>query len=436
MRPLSYLLLAILAFTSCRNNHEAVSNILSPDLLPWQQFTVLPQHDTIIKTSHGTHIRIFAESFEGKEPVTIRVREAFTTAEIVMAGLNTTSNNQVLSSDGMIYFEAVNATIKKPVSVKMPRSRTALNMQLFKGETNASGRINWIDPQPLAYEKNDSVCLASARMLWREKCNSCHSIFKNGTGPGLYQLGQKAPWNNLDTLTDFINNTARYITLHPYSIALKSKYGSSMTSFPDLSKEIIACLVQYLNIAGLEEDYFKYQYPVKDSIINDTSTAAGDYYDFRPAPDTSYTTDTDSTDFPSYDFLIAVNGWYNIDYFLQQTQLPLIATHISVAVEGPAKKGEKTECILLLPRQKLVLYADPINGKIDFGSDLTLPVNEPAVLLTIGKKEDSLFYSFIDFNIRGTHHFNTTIQPVSMQRLQQLLQARALHEIEIYKGAF
>ncbi len=93
-------------------------------MLARQDFLINADKDTQLATLHGSFIHIAAGTFNSKEPVNIEIREAFTSAEILAAGLTTTSNGRPLRSGGMIYFNATVAgdsiALQKPVDISMP----------------------------------------------------------------------------------------------------------------------------------------------------------------------------------------------------------------------------------------------------------------------------------------------------------------------------
>lgn len=124
--------------------------------LPTQVFTIDPDKDTVIETSGGIIFAIPAGAFIGaKDPMTIEVREALTSFDVMKAGLSTTSNGALLETGGMFYLNARNGETslklnpEKPVCANVPTDEIRPGMQLFDGERQADGSINWVNPKPM-----------------------------------------------------------------------------------------------------------------------------------------------------------------------------------------------------------------------------------------------------------------------------------------------
>ncbi|MCK6641876.1 MAG: peptidyl-prolyl cis-trans isomerase [Bacteroidia bacterium] len=124
--------------------------------LPTQLFTIDPDKDTVIETSGGIIFAIPAGAFlDAKDPMTIEVREALTSFDVMKAGLSTTSNGALLETGGMFYLNARNGETslklnpEKPVCANVPTDEIRPGMQLFDGERQADGSINWVNPKPM-----------------------------------------------------------------------------------------------------------------------------------------------------------------------------------------------------------------------------------------------------------------------------------------------
>lgn len=419
MRSLFVCLAVLISFSACKNKDTHFSAILSPNNLPLQEFLISPQRDTILKTSHGTQFHIIAGSIAGANPVRIRVQEAITASEILLAGLVTRSGNELLSSDGMINFEAIDATIVKPVEVKMPRMRTIANMQLFKGSLNNKSSINWQNPQPLSYAAIDSACLAEARTLFRSRCMSCHHLLRDGTGPALAQVGSRGPWSNPDSFAFFIRDAPRGLATNPYLINLKARYGSAMASYPDLSDYTLRCLLNYLNTAGIEEETANNKWRNSDRNA-DTSTT-------RMVQETTF---VPMHQYPTYDFRITSEGWYNIDLFFKGN-VPFLALQ-DIEIDIANKNIEDPVGFILLPESNALIQADGSDGKISFEKDLLLPLDQRVILLVLSADENNKpLYNLSEFRTSGRYRTTITLKPGSLQQLQEAIRQKKIDRINI-----
>jgi hypothetical protein len=86
-----FLALTGLIVLSCTNNSSDLKLFNSKNLRT-QHFSINPKMDTTIFGLRGGIFSIEKESFEGEGPIDIEVKEAYSPAEIVYAGLTTESD--------------------------------------------------------------------------------------------------------------------------------------------------------------------------------------------------------------------------------------------------------------------------------------------------------------------------------------------------------
>ena len=84
------------------------------------------------------------------------------------------------------------------------------------------------------------------KTLFMSHCASCHSIFKEMTGPALKGLEERGPWKDRKNLYEWISNPPRFMANNDYAKKLKQKFGVIMTSF-SLSKDEVDAIVEYIN---------------------------------------------------------------------------------------------------------------------------------------------------------------------------------------------
>jgi hypothetical protein len=123
-------------------------------------FVIKTNRDTVIKCKEGTLLSIPANAFlnaSNQNPVSgevnISVREFYKISDMMIAGLTTTSNNQLLETGGMINIKATSkesndSCILKPgksIVIAMPNQDTQNvgGMQLFNG-VHGNNNINWV----------------------------------------------------------------------------------------------------------------------------------------------------------------------------------------------------------------------------------------------------------------------------------------------------
>jgi cytochrome c len=94
--------------------------------------------------------------------------------------------------------------------------------------------------------------IAKGKALFMSKCATCHSLFKNMTGPGLMDFEERGPWVNRENVYAWIHNPAAFMEKDTYTRNLKASFGAMMTAFPDLTNEEIDVICDYINSAFQE----------------------------------------------------------------------------------------------------------------------------------------------------------------------------------------
>jgi Cytochrome c len=87
----------------------------------------------------------------------------------------------------------------------------------------------------------------NGKYLFLSKCASCHSIFKDMTGPALMNFEERGAWADRKKLYEWIRNPGAFMSDDPYTKGLKAKYGSMMVAFPDITNEDINAICDYIN---------------------------------------------------------------------------------------------------------------------------------------------------------------------------------------------
>ena len=82
--------------------------------------------------------------------------------------------------------------------------------------------------------------------LFLQKCASCHQLFKESTGPALMGFHQRGPWADREKLYQWVKNPSLFMKNDLYTKKLKDKYGTMMTAFPDISKEDLSAIAEYI----------------------------------------------------------------------------------------------------------------------------------------------------------------------------------------------
>lgn len=93
----------------------------------------------------------------------------------------------------------------------------------------------------------NSVSAQDGKALFQSKCQSCHNIFKDMTGPALKGLEERGKWADHKQLQAWINNPGGFMKTDAHTTELKAKFGSVMTAFPDITLKEVDAIVTYIN---------------------------------------------------------------------------------------------------------------------------------------------------------------------------------------------
>lgn len=443
-----------------------------------QSFLIKTDKDTSLHTFHGSIIRISANSFNVKGKVNIEVREAFTAAEILAAGMTTESNGRPLRSGGMIYINGKvdNSPVEllNPIKVSIPNSYFDSSMQVFKGiETDSSG-INWVEPA-LTDTSEQLKKWEKGKTLFRNQCGSCHFIFASSTGPALKDVEYREPWlNNRKKLYRYIRNWNEIAREDPSIQRVLNSRPSTMQVFPNLSDTDIDAILDYIknesnnplaegniypgndtafyNSDGLiqkpcKDDTVYIRVPKSDSsffnddlpgeqdstVPNNTNTIL----ESKPRKAESAEglrngfTDPNSTS-GMYDFEIKTFGWYNIDAYVEGYEG---SNNVKLWVQLQMEFEMDMHVYLFIPRNKMLsVMNDFREGKHYFNKindGIPLFLKDRAILFAFGSKADKLYYGISEFIVQGEQTIEINVKETTEKEIRDALFLKKLEGIDL-----
>ncbi|HZI53029.1 MAG TPA: c-type cytochrome [Chitinophagaceae bacterium] len=115
---------------------------------------------------------------------------------------------------------------------------------------NSAGTTDETTPG-VVYEELKKPDLGNAvtykgKNLFFQKCASCHHLTKEGTGPALMGFQERGPWADRNKLHEWVKNPPLFMKSDLYTKKLKEKYGSAMTAFPDITREDVEAIAEYI----------------------------------------------------------------------------------------------------------------------------------------------------------------------------------------------
>lgn len=452
-----FLLIAIL-FTlfSCKEN-KVSRQIFNSTNLSSSFIEINADSSYLLKAPKGTILKIKKGTFKvaNNAKIKLELKELFSARDIIAAGMQTKSNGKILSSGGMIYFNATadgkNLEMVKSIDVSTPSNSYDPDMKLFKGDTNSIGEVNWIEPINIDTPKLKKSVLIGEK-IFAASCANCHKKNREYTGPQLFDVVKRVP--SREWIYQFIKSPAAMIaSKEPYAQKLYEKWNPvAMPGFPQFKKveiDHILNYVQYRDVFGLEDlkpsifkaDSSKRQTePCKDDTIylprnnnNEIDIAysshAEDFFDNKDSngivigqPGNTWQDETGV-----YGFSINAPGWYNIDKFQESTT----AIELSVTIEN--KVDTKMDVYLFVPERKVFLQAEYLgNNKyiFDYGDGkINLVLNEKTILFAVGSMRETMYYSSTSILLKEKQHIVMQSKIVTEDELNQFFDLNKIGDV-------
>jgi mono/diheme cytochrome c family protein len=463
---------ALLLLASCSSKIND-GRLFKPTNIRAQHFSIDPAKDTTLIGLRGGIFRISKGSFAGNYPVNIEIREVYSPLEIVYAGLVTESNGRLLESGGMVYFNAFDSNNKqakllKPVDLSIPSNYINENMQLFKGDELVDGTINWVDPEPLDTSPGeDSSCLVRSKALFESKCRSCHGMFRDLTGPAL--AGVEDRKNDRHALASFIRNPGATMAIDRYFYCQKTRYGSVMSAFPDLTDQDIDCLLDYIKNETERRPDLKQSSIKSDSLWLASCIEAPCGVDTMYADTTAFfgvsrnitslfeeATKNDTADalykdpklleeeqrqglidkqFTAgrYNFTVNTLGWFNVDAFYEGMEGTEI---VDLFVKTDFEEKESLLVHVFFPAKKLLTVGvyhknDSLFHFEKYKGQIPLFLNDKAIVFATACIGEKIFYGINSFTVTKNQTIPLVIKESTAEELSSAFEKMNLDGIEL-----
>jgi cytochrome c2 len=437
-----------LLFDCTKNDKKKTNGVFKTDNLPTEIFRINITKDTNITTKNGAIIHLPQGTLKSdSNTVELELKEAYSLQQMVLGGLNTASNGNLLSSNGMFYLNKkgnAKVTIATPIKMKIPTTAVNDSMKLFTGNAK-DDKIDWTKPIPFKV-KTIPDSLRYGKALFAQNCASCHNIFKDGTGPSLENITKKRTKNYLRKFT----NNWQELVAEGDCIAIKAVQWSPnrMNKFNFKDAEIDAI---YDYIDGSDDSTFiddgtkarqdsceKYKREIikKDSLLyakqklikkNKRAVTTTDTNVVNTTNDAMPTT----TNGPSgnamidyvepipkqaeyYEISIDRFGWFNLDVFMKD--LPNVK-EVELFVTTNEAYKDFVNVFLIVPNYKVMIEGGMENDQYVFykkDGKLPLPIGEQAYILAVGEKESQFTYAKIPFIVQQSQILSLNIESSSI----------------------
>lgn len=437
---------------SCNGNKSSKQLLLATQNLKSVLIALHADSAYNLKTPKGAIIKIAKNSFDVRAGATINleIKEAYSAGDILLAGLTTKSNGELLQSGGMIY---VNATadekavkIIKPINISIPSEVYDERMQLFKGEIENDGDINWVDPQPLDTAPAAKMIL-NGRVLFKSNCASCHKPTMDFTAPALAGCREREP--DRDWAYRYTKNPALMTQTDAYAKALYQKWNKiQMTAFLALRRDEVNAILDYCDNEARLNPFSR---PANTTALSDSlgqiTTICSDTQ-FLPLPDSNFkqlpigiVPDSSATiypgmrfpELPMYQFNIDQSGWYNIDCFIDDNQA--LVTNVTLTATLNYPKGLYITVYLCVPDRKLLTSGDEMkNSKYQFYNtegSIPLILNDEAIIFAYGSDTAHAWYGISRFTVKEKQDIAVNLKASTKEDILNALKSNKLDGIKI-----
>lgn len=434
---------------SCKQN-KPTNLILNTNNLQEQSFEIDIKKDTNITTKAGIIVDYKANSIESESnKVSFVIKEALDLVDIIKANLNTQTEKEILSSDGMFYIATkAKSKIIKPLQIKIPTKSYDLKMNLFEGK-EIDGNIVWENPKPIV--QNDS--LPTGKDLFIKNCASCHAINKDLTGPSLACVESR--WQFKNNLIAFIKNSGSFLKMgepqdsinylnksNDYDYA-KSLYCSwnkqAMTMFEGTLSDIeIEKILEYIRSKSVNCPSYK-EHPnscksLKNKLQNlnlkrekitkkELQIINEEKQVFEQKVDSQQLA-LEKLIKPSY-YNIEINsfGWYNIDKIIENDPDNI---DVDCTIDASKEDIVNSQFYLVIPDLKIFSWIN-VNAKTNKlhkwdDKPIKLPNYFEAYLFALKTDKEILTYSLEQFKVSSKLNIKLNYKNINQIELNQLLQ--------------
>ena len=452
-------LLFCILLTACATRKNDFHKILSIDNLAEQKFGINIHRDTVLLTKSGCIIRIPKDAIKSQmDNVHLIVKEAITSADMIISGLTTSNSGRQLSSGGMIFIDVEkgkDVSIEGVIEVKVPTEQYNPNMQMYKG-VEQDGAINW---EPLDSLPNAGLQqrVKIGEQLFKSNCANCHKGEDDFTGPALAGITNRRSKN---WLHNFINNPSAMND--SISLNLKRKWKPTiMPRFPLLKAHEIDDILAYITVNSnqdkVKNEFLKTLGDV-DTLCRDSCLsyfiAKNNMQNFKEElekmdreneefftleetipivsepqeifADNANTNAVDNVEKVQpknitstfYTINIKAFGWYNIDVLVEKLDVHPCEIKLNVVGES----NVEWNVALVIPSHRIFTEGGRLKKSSSYGfyydnGKVDMPLNTKAIVLAFGEANGNLYFGSMDFFTKLENNLEIVIQKIGKEEL-------------------
>jgi len=425
------------ASLSCGLDKQASSSLfgnLSPQLVDtlklmgpkMQTKDIDPSKDNILIWDGGTRFIIAPNTFVDDkgdpytDKVTFEVKENHSLADYITSHLQTAHGDELLQTQGMIYFtargkngETLGINKNRPIRIELPVNDITPDAKIFKGHRDQSGHMDW----DTIIEPSKRLIPVPIRLLASRSVGECPAYFGITSDTAYYN--KYKIYYTFDTVSKYENTllaTREFLSRY-YYLCMPDLTNIYIAHLDSNMWEIDEMMVEYFIKDSTERVNFdikhlpqtfngepikQFQWDAHHSIIETDKKVGHNYIEAfkkfasqkltkidpsRKIPDSTIA--ATNSPFVSYDALGF--GWVNVDYFYKDPQ--------AEKIKLIAKTNKDAAIVnLILPGKKIILTGIPKGDntywftKREDGYN-KLPKGEKAIIFCMGLDGNKLFFA-------------------------------------------
>ncbi|HEX2846749.1 MAG TPA: cytochrome c [Chitinophagaceae bacterium] len=324
-------------------------------------------------------------------------------------------------------------------------SSTLLLLTFYSGKIKDDGWFFKSDEQPAdtvghavlkPSDQTVNPCVDRGKAIFEGRCITCHSVFKDLTGPALAGVEERV--KDRELLREYIRNPGKVTFSNSYFMCLKMKFGSMMTAYPMLTDKDIDCFLEYVkNEAAMHPDLVVKR-PALDTLYIDTLTEKSGKLLAEEDP----TTNNEELSAENFVDYIRTNGMYNFrieaqpdwSYGNQYEGSKLGVRKIKLHLKTDFSNNPVLRMYIFFPAQKLLIIGSVGQDNIFHIEQYEdqIPFGKNAIVFASASIGDKIYYGFTNFTVTQRNQtIPLSIKEGSKEQLSQTFQAMKFGEIRL-----
>lgn len=401
-----------------------------------QEFIIDPTKDNSILCEQGTVIHIKANSFKllsscKDKEVTVKVREDFSKADMIIDNLSTSSNDRPLETAGMVYITAndckgreIELARNEELTIFVPTDTIRPDIQLFNGEREGhNDMMNWtVNNTPELSDLSLEDILSCGRAICGPPpCEDRCKFWCRITRFDIAMKGLTDKGTHLDNV-GFRKCQRKLRALERWEKRNGVPFNSSSNPnrWPELSEDMrnkcnyVDDMMKKYNVENVNDLILAMNKPLLDSFQVSTMLELRDTLEKVKLQglETAYANSNISfEDYQYYVFNSNRMGWINLDEFSKMPRRKLAKVEINI------KPASNIDCKLVFKQRNAVLPLYPDGNKYQIKD---MPKGEQIWIVALKYEDNKPYFAMKEMEI-GDKASGLNFEELSLEELKDKL---------------